>query len=307
MTVTSQMPQGIQVLERGWLSANNIVLMDDASTVLIDSGYVSHAPQTLALVQHALNGRPLDHLLNTHLHSDHCGGNHALQMAFPQMQTWIPPGHADAVANWDEVALTYKPSGQECPRFQFQKVLQPGSDIALAGVSWQVHAAPGHDPHSIILFEPVQRTLISADALWQFGFGVVFPELVGIAAFHEVAQTLDLIESLDPLWVIPGHGAPFLECGQALAFARQKLSGFMQSPEKHAQYGAKVLIKFKLLDWKEIDKATLTTWVKQSQYLQALQNLNSPGQPLTEWLDMILAELVKSKALLIDGEVLRNI
>jgi glyoxylase-like metal-dependent hydrolase (beta-lactamase superfamily II) len=307
MTVTSQMPQGIQVLERGWLSANNIVLMDDASTVLIDSGYVSHAPQTLALVQHALNGRPLDHLLNTHLHSDHCGGNHALQMAFPQMQTWIPPGHADAVANWDEVALTYKPSGQECPRFQFQKVLQPGSDIALAGVSWQVHAAPGHDPHSIILFEPVQRTLISADALWQFGFGVVFPELVGIAAFHEVAQTLDLIESLDPLWVIPGHGAPFLECGQALAFARQKLSGFMQSPEKHARYGAKVLIKFKLLDWKEIDKATLTTWVKQSQYLQALQNLNSPGQPLTEWLDMILAELVKSKALQVDGNVLRNI
>lgn len=307
MTDAAQMPHGIKVLERGWLSANNIVLMDDASAVLIDSGYVSHAPQTLALVQHALDGRPLDHLLNTHLHSDHCGGNHALQVAYPQLQTWIPPGHADAVANWDEVALTYKPSGQECPRFQFQKVLQPGSNVELAGVSWQVHAAPGHDPHSIILFEPVQRTLISADALWQFGFGVVFPELEGIAAFHEVAQTLDLIESLDPIWVIPGHGSPFRDCRQALEFARQKLNGFVKNPTKHAKYGAKVLIKFKLLDWQEIDKASLMAWVQKSQYLQALQKLNSPGQPLTEWLDMILCDLVKSNALQVDGNVLRNI
>jgi glyoxylase-like metal-dependent hydrolase (beta-lactamase superfamily II) len=307
MTAAAQIPHGIKVLERGWLSANNIVLMDDTSTVLIDSGYVSHAPQTFALVQQALNGRPLDHLLNTHLHSDHCGGNHALQVAYPKLQTWIPPGHADAVAKWDEVALTYKPSGQECPRFQFQKVLQPGSDIELAGVSWQVHAAPGHDPHSIILFEPVQRTLISADALWQFGFGVVFPELEGIAAFHEVSQTLDLIESLDPLWVIPGHGSPFRDCRQALDVARQKLSGFVQNPSKHARYGAKVLIKFKLLDWKEIDKKTLTTWVQQSHYLQALHNLHSPAQPLVEWLDMILGELVKSNALQVNGNVLRNI
>lgn len=307
MTAGYPLPQGMQVFERGWLSANNILLMNDQSAVLIDSGYVSHAPQTLALVQHALKGRPLDLLLNTHLHSDHCGGNQALQSAYPLLETWIPPGHAAAVAEWDEVALTYQSTGQDCPRFQFQNLLRPGEEVQLAGVQWQVHAAPGHDPHSIILFEPHARTLISADALWEHGFGIVFPELEGIAAFHEVAETLDLIESLDPHWIIPGHGAPFNNGSTALEFARQKLNAFVQHPEKHARYGAKVLVKFKILEWHQIDKAAFVTWAQESSYLHALHRVQASTQSFTEWLDMILAELIKSKALHIDGQLLQNI
>ena len=307
MTATFSMPQGIQVFERGWLSSNNILLMNEASTVLIDSGYVSHANQTLALVQQALNGRALDLLLNTHLHSDHCGGNQALQLAYPRMQTLIPPGHAEAVVNWDDAALTYQATGQDCPRFQIQGKLIPGTEIQLAGSTWQIHGAPGHDPHSILLFEPLERTLISADALWQHGFGIVFPELEGIAAFHEVAQTLDLIESLDPRWVIPGHGSPFHDCQSALVFARQKLNAFVQNPEKHARYGAKVLVKFKILEWNQIDKKDFVAWAQKSSYLHALRQGQAKGQSFIEWLDMILAELVKSNALQVDGHLLRNI
>lgn len=299
--------QGVHVFERGWLSANNILLLDDESAVLIDSGYVAHAPQTVALVQQALNGRMLDQLLNTHLHSDHCGGNQALQQTYAALHTWIPPGHAKAVDNWDEEALTYKATGQDCPQFTYHGLLQPGTDLCLAGVSWQVHAAPGHDPHSVILFEPIERTLISADALWQHGFGVVFPELEGIPAFHEIAQTLDLIETLNPLWVIPGHGAPFHDVEKALAFARQRLDAFERRPEKHARYGAKVLVKFKMLEWNQIDKAAFVQWALANDYLKAIQKTQAAGQPFTEWLDMILAELIKSYALEVDGSILRNI
>jgi glyoxylase-like metal-dependent hydrolase (beta-lactamase superfamily II) len=303
----SSLAHGLQVFERGWLSANNILLMDEESAVLIDSGYVTHAPQTLALVQSALNGRRLDYLFNTHLHSDHCGGNHALQNLYADLQTWIPPGHASKVSVWDDAALSYAPTGQECPRFHFQGLLQPGSEFKMAGLVWEIHAAPGHDPHSVILFERTQRTLISADALWEHGFGVVFPELEGVAAFHEVAQTLDLIESLNPTLVIPGHGAPFRDCAKALEFARQKLTAFTQQPEKHARYGAKVLIKFKLLEWHQIDKPTFVTWAEKNQYLRLLQETHAFGQPYAQWLDMILAELIKSNALEIDGSLLRNI
>jgi len=307
MSSLEQRRQGVHVFERGWLSANNILLIDDESAVLIDSGYVAHAPQTVALVQQVLNGRMLDQLVNTHLHSDHCGGNHALQQTYAALHTWIPPGHAKAVDHWDEEALTYKATGQDCPQFTYQGLLQPGTDICLAGVSWQVHAAPGHDPHSVILFEPIERTLISADALWQHGFGVVFPELEGIPAFHEIAQTLDLIETLNPLWVIPGHGAPFHDVEKALAFARQKLDAFERHPEKHARYGAKVLVKFKLLEWNQIDKDAFVEWALANDYLKAIQRAQAAGQPFTEWLDMILAELIKSSALEVDGSILRNI
>ena len=69
-------PPTMRVFERGWLSSNNVLLFDDdSSATLVDTGYVSHRTQTLALVQSALGGRKLTRILNTHLHSDHCGGN----------------------------------------------------------------------------------------------------------------------------------------------------------------------------------------------------------------------------------------
>ena len=76
----SALPRDILLFERGWLSSNNVLLLGQDSTALVDSGYATHAPQTLALVGAALDGRPLDQLLNTHLHSDHCGGNATLQL-----------------------------------------------------------------------------------------------------------------------------------------------------------------------------------------------------------------------------------
>ena len=43
--------------------------------------------------------------------------------------------------------------------------------LELAGITWQVLAGAGHDPHMVMLFEPEARILISADALWEDGFG----------------------------------------------------------------------------------------------------------------------------------------
>ena len=95
------LPTGVSVFERGWLSSNNILVQGAHSSALIDSGYCTHAEQTLALLDSALQGRPLDVLINTHLHSDHCGGNAALQARYPALQTHIPPGHAEYVRLWE--------------------------------------------------------------------------------------------------------------------------------------------------------------------------------------------------------------
>src|SRR5688500_4612379 len=121
------LPATMQVFERGWLSSNN-VLFTGAETALVDSGYLTHSPQTLALVRHALGGRPLARLLNTHLHSDHCGGNAALQGAYG-CRTAIPAAEADKVARWDEDALSYRATGQQCARFTFDALLAPGDAL----------------------------------------------------------------------------------------------------------------------------------------------------------------------------------
>jgi glyoxylase-like metal-dependent hydrolase (beta-lactamase superfamily II) len=295
------LPAGVTVFERGWLSSNNILIVGKQSTSLVDSGYVTHSDQTLALVATGSQGRPLDRLLNTHLHSDHCGGNAALQVKYPSLRTLIPPGQADLVNRWDPVALSYEPTGQECPRFRFDALLEPGHSVEVGDLSWEVHSAPGHDPNSVILFEPQSRALLSADALWENGFGIVFQELEGEQAFDEVAATLDLIESLDPAVVVPGHGAVFADAASALAKARSRLAAYRAQPERHAAHAAKVLLKFKLLEWQQADRSAFFSWAQRTPYFQMVQRRWFPNADLAEWLDQLLADLVRSGAARLEG------
>jgi len=298
----SELPPGVQVLERGWLSSNNVLFLGAQSTALVDSGYCAHADQTLALVAAALRGRPLDRLVNTHLHSDHCGGNAALQGRWPALQTLIPPGLAPQVAQWDPVALGYEPSGQRCPRFRHDGLVLPGTEIELADKSWQVHAAPGHDPDSVILFEPDSRTLISADALWENGFGVVFPELDERDAFGEVGATFDLIERLGPRWVIPGHGPVFRFEAAVLGRARSRLEAFARNPARHAHHAAKVLLKFKLLECRQMLFVDYVQWAAGTPHFQGIHRRIAPALDIGDWIDQLTQELVRSQVLRRVGE-----
>ena len=299
-------PPGVHVFERGWLSANNILFTGGGETVLVDSGYCTHAPQTLALVESVLGPRPLDVLINTHLHSDHCGGNAALQARYPDLRTLIPPGHAQQVANWDPVALTYLPTGQLCPQFGFTRALQPGTSMLFGTELWEVHAAPGHDPHSLIFFEPRSRVLISADALWENGFGVVFPELEGADAFSQVAATLDLIERLNPKTVVPGHGRVFAYAPQVLVRARQRLDSFIDNPSRHAHHAAKVLLKFKLLETQRQDFEAFAQWALETPYFTQIKAKFFADISAREWIGQLSAELVAAGVAQRDGSSISN-
>jgi glyoxylase-like metal-dependent hydrolase (beta-lactamase superfamily II) len=301
------LPSDVIVFERGWLSSNNILIRGRDTSALIDTGYCTHAPQTLALLDSALQGRALDLVVNTHLHSDHCGGNAALQARYPALRTLIPPGASEHVRDWDPQALTYAPTGQNCPQFRFDAVLVPGSEIRLGDKLWQVHAAPGHDPHSVILFEPASRLLVSADALWERGFGVVFPELEGLDAFDHVAQTIDLIESLAPARVIPGHGAAFSDVATAIARARERLQGFIASPEKHTRHAAKVLLKFKLLEMQELEFASFVAWAQSTSYFALIAQRQFAGIDSAQWIDALVEDLIRAGAAARVGSLIRNV
>lgn len=288
------LPTGVTVFERGWLSSNNILIQGRGRTALVDSGYARHAVQTVALVGQALKGKLLDQLVNTHLHSDHCGGNAALQHAYPTLTTSIPPGDAAAVTGWDEDRLSFQSTGQDCPEFTHDTVLSPGSKIALGDLDWQIHAAPGHDPHSIMLFEPTSRTLISADALWQNGFGVVFPELEGEPSFGEVAATLTLIAHLRPHCVIPGHGAVFCDVDASLDRARNRLAGYRADPARHARHSAKVLVKFKLMADVEIEEGSFFVWARSTSLFETIRSRYFLCTSLDSFVCGLIAELVDS-------------
>lgn len=305
--------RGLSVFERGWLSSNNILVHaadDEPGATLIDASHVNHAAQTVALVRQALEtsggpgaaAAPLARLVNTHLHSDHCGGNAALQKAFGA-SLWIPPGQADAVQQWDETRLSHVASGQRLERFRPQGILNPGETLRAGGRRFDVLAAPGHDPDSLILYDAEHQLLISADALWENGFGVVFPEAAGEPGFDDVGRVLDLIETLPVALVIPGHGAPFSDVPGALARARSRLKGFQQNPARHARHAAKVLMKYHLMEERQMAREDLLAWVAATPLMAGLWQRfgRAVSDDPRHWAGDLLAELAKAGVLRADG------
>jgi len=262
---------GLRVIERGWLSANQAVFRarGAAPATVVDTGFSTHAAQTLALVDHALGGAPLGRIVNTHLHSDHCGGNAALQ-AHGGVETWVPSPSVGAVERWDEEALSYRLTDQPCPRFAADHALVPGGSIELGVARWEIHAAPGHDMDAVMLFEPQTRTLIAGDALWEERLAIIFPELVGEDGFGPTRATLSLIERLQPRAVLPGHGRPFDDVGSALAASRARVAAFEKHPERHAQHAARALLMFHLLEVREAGFAELVAWMQRTPIYRAV-------------------------------------
>ena len=300
---------GLTVLERGWLSSNNVVLHGGPGegATLVDSGHCVHAGQTLALLRHALRGEPLARVVNTHLHSDHCGGNAALQREFGVPIT-VPAGVWAQVRAWDEDALSYRATGQRCERFTAQRALAATEHVQAGTRRWQAFAAPGHDPDSLVLFDAGDGVLISADALWENGFGVVFPELEGIAAFDEVAATLDMIERLPVRVVIPGHGAPVTDVAAALRRARTRLAGQRANPGRHARHAAKVLVKYHLMEERSQPWPELLRWAQATPLFNEVWRRFGQRDAATSagWCEKLVDELVASAALSVRDSVVHN-
>ena len=242
------LPASMLVLERGWLSANNVVFLEGDGATLVDSGYVTHAEQTVDLVTCALGGRRLERVINTHSHSDHIGGNAALKAAF-DCRIIVPAGLHATIADWDENALLLSPLGQQAARFQHDALIDGGSEIEMGGLNWQAIPVPGHDMEALAYYNPERRILISGDALWENGFGVIFPELLGEAdGLAHTRETLETLSRLPIDVVIPGHGRPFGGADAAFERAFRRLDQFSRNIEQLAWHAIKVILAFSILE-----------------------------------------------------------
>lgn len=287
------LPASVQVFERGWLSANNVLLFDGSEATLIDSGYFSHATQTVALVRAGLGGRRLARLVNTHSHSDHIGGNAALQRAFGCSIT-VPAGMAAAVAAWDEDALLLTTAAQVGERFAHDAVLAAGERFVAGELEWQAHAVPGHDMDALAYYSPDRRILISGDALWRDGFGILFADVLGTGdGVGEARRTLEALGRLAVDVVIPGHGAPFVEFDDALERAFARLAAFEADGARIARNAIRACMSFALLDVRRMALDTLPDYLATTPlYREAnARFLGLTPDALADWL---VAELERA-------------
>lgn len=299
-TPLPRLPDDVRVFDRGWLSSTNVLCLGP-EPALIDTGHTKHAHQTVDLVRRELNGQSLARIAHTHLHSDHCGGTGALQAAWPEAQTWVPAASLGDIQKWDEEQLTYLETGQRCDRFTAQHALEPGHSVRLGERHWQVHAAPGHDHLAVLLFEPEVGILIAGDALWESGIGIIFPQIEGIDDFSPFGATLDVIESLQPEWVIPGHGTAMARADGAIARAldqaRSRLAYFQARPDQHAMYAAKVMVKYQMLDVEAMTHAAFQQWLDQASILRQLHQKYWPQEHWGDWLQRVIRPLLSKDVL----------
>ncbi|HQR84647.1 MAG TPA: MBL fold metallo-hydrolase, partial [Polynucleobacter sp.] len=181
----------------------------------------------------------------------------------------------------------------------------PGQKLLLGSYQWEVLAAPGHDHHSVMLYQSEHRILISGDALWEDGFGVIFPELWGESGFAELRSTIEMIDSLHPALVIPGHGKPFTDVSRAIAHAKARLDYLSGDPNRNARHGAKVLLKFKLLEQRKMKMDLVTQWIGETPTLEKVRKqLRLSATDFELWLPQAL---VQANAAKVENDYLVNL
>ena len=243
----ARLPPGMQVIVRDWLNANHVVFDDADQTVMIDSGYGRDAELTLEHLHAALRGRRLDWLVNTHCHSDHMGANARVRDAHG-CRLSIPIGEAPLIEAWDDESLWLEYADQRCERFEFDDTLAPGNKMAWGNRGWIAIAAPGHDMGALMFHCEEEQLLISGDALWENGFGVLLPGPDRLERLAATRKTLEMIVRLKPRIVIPGHGAPFAGVDASLDLGFQRLAAFERDEMRMARHVLKVMFVFSLMD-----------------------------------------------------------
>jgi len=302
--MVAPLPRQMHVFVRDWLSSNNILLKSPDGHVLIDTGYVRHAPLTLALLrsQRGLGNAPLTKIVNTHCHSDHIGGNATIQRAY-NCGIALPEGEAPLIARWDTKALWLDYADQRTDRFAADEILCAGSTYIWGNLEWRAIMAPGHDMGALVFYNPEYRILISGDALWENGFGLVMPRAVEPDALPATRATLDTIAALDVRVVIPGHGQAFTDAAAALTRAYARVAAFEADDARVARHALKVLLTFQLLDRQRMPVADLPAYVEHVGMFRDINAacLRLPPDALAE---LLVRELVRAGAVSVQDEFL---
>jgi glyoxylase-like metal-dependent hydrolase (beta-lactamase superfamily II) len=284
------------VFVRDWLSSNNILLKSRDGHVLIDSGYVRHAPLTLALLttQRGLGHAPLAFLVNTHCHSDHVGGNAAIVRRYG-CPVAVPAAEAPFVERWDGKALLHDYCDHHVERFVVDHALPANSTHVWGDLEWTALAAPGHDMGALVFYNSEHGILISGDALWEHGFGFVMPPEVDPEALPATRATIGMLAGLDIRIVIPGHGEPFTDVAGALDRARKRIVAFEADSLRIARHALKVNLMFSLLDRQRMPLDGMAAYVARVGIYRDFNALFFRLPP-ARMAELLVGELVKTGA-----------
>lgn len=129
--------------------------------LLIDSGCAHTAQELLQ----ALQGFPLERVVNTHTHEDHIGADGILQERNPGLPIYAHPLALPVLADprKEQPLHPYRRFFWGWPKACQAAALQEDEWIETQNYRFQVIYTPGHSPDHLCLYEPQQGWLFSGD------------------------------------------------------------------------------------------------------------------------------------------------
>jgi hydroxyacylglutathione hydrolase len=212
-------------IQRGYLNANHFVYRSEAP-ILIDTAYKADFDETARLIA-ALDVSLTDVALivSTHTHCDHIGGNRIIQER-SGCDIALHTVGKHFMDTGDDWSTWWRYFNQEADFFEVTIPLSDGDVIDIGPHAFTVIHTPGHASDGIVLYNPKEKILISADTLWKQDMAVITERVEGSTALHRMRDSLDKLAALDVDIVYPGHGPPFSEMTAALALSRERIERF---------------------------------------------------------------------------------
>lgn len=184
----------------GPLEVNCFILgcEDTGEGVVIDPG--ADGERILAAVDRL--GLKISHVINTHGHFDHVGGNRAV-LAATGAQLLIHGGDVHFLARAADVAAMYNLVTENSPRPD--RLLEDGMTVTFGTHSLKVLHTPGHTPGGCCLYLAKEGIVITGDTLFADGVGRTdFPGSSHQALIESIRD--QLLTLPDETRAYPGHG-----------------------------------------------------------------------------------------------------
>ena len=236
----------IVFLQARWPSANSYLVTSDPPA-LVDTGYHTElAGLEAALAAHGVRLRDIGLIVNTHSHSDHIGGNSAIQArSGAPIAMHEYEGQPINQGDWWNAGVRYLQ--QEAPPFQVARYLHDGEVLRFGDLQLEVLHVPGHSSGSVALYERSRETLIVGDVFHANDVGWINVPIEGAIAVHNARRSIERLRRLPIRRAYSGHGPALTNVAESAQAAIGRIESFIADPRRMALHGMKRVFVFALM------------------------------------------------------------
>jgi glyoxylase-like metal-dependent hydrolase (beta-lactamase superfamily II) len=275
--IDDRLPSWVSWAPRPFPDAN-LLLLHGPRPALVDTGFVGHADETREWAEAQAGGR-IGIVVNTHWHSDHVGGNAALQATGAEIAA--SARDADAVQRRDPGCCVAEYLDQPVAPYTVDRSLADEETLTLGEADWQVIRTPGHTPGHLSLWQPDEGVLVVGDALSDYDVGWIATALDGTDAAATAVASLDRLDALGARVLLPAHGRMPADPAAALAKARQRAQRLVDDPDGAVWYGARRIFSYALMIRGGLPVETVEQYLLERAWLaDAAEQLGRPAPEL---------------------------